>query len=239
MEEDEACGFEREMAKENKEEIKYMSKMERANLVRHHISYKPSIVKLIPLRQHQEIHGNIPINTDLTLKMRQYDKLVKVSVMMKNWRTSYEKEFGCNPIDIGLEQILNKKKELLKDAKVLIKNDLKKVKHIKGLGIRHLAGLLAYAHPKKFPSLRKYLFYCGFKDGSVATGRYSRKVHSLVHQIVVSLIRCKDDRYYPLYKQIKDDLGRRFSGYSKAKIDGMARNRVGTYFLKEVYKIWE
>jgi len=200
---------------------------------KHHISLTETV--LIPHHQHEEIHGNVPVISELNLKMRQYDKLVRLSVMLKNWRTSYEKEFGCNPIDMGLEQILKKKKELLKDAKVLIKNDLKKVKHIKGLGTRYLAGLLAYAHPKRFRNLHRFLLYCGYK-GSFS--RYSRKVKSIVHQIVVHLIMCKNEHYYPVYLKLKKDLNERFPTYGKGKIDGMAKNRMGTLLLKEIYQIF-
>jgi len=200
---------------------------------KHHIT--PTEIVLVPHKQHQKIHNNVPINTEINLKMRQYDKLVQLSIMLKNWKTSYEKEFGCNPIDIGLEQILNKKKELLKDAKVLIKDDLRKVKHIKGLGTRYLAGLLAYAHPKRFRNLHRFLLYCGYKGNNL---KYSRKVKSIIHQVVINLIMHKDKHYYALYLKIKNDLNKKFPKYRNGRIDGMARNRVGTFLLKEVYTLF-
>jgi len=204
-------------------------------LEKHHMSYSPAIIELIPRRKHQAIHGNVPISNELNLKMRQYDKLVKLSVMLQNWRTSYEREFGQNPIHVGLEQIDNKKKEMLANIEKIIKNDLKKIKHIKGLGIRYLAGLLAYAHPERFRTLHKFLLYCGYK-GSFP--RYNRKVKSIVNRIAIHLIMCKDKHYYPLYLKIKKDLKKRFPTYKKGKIDGMAKNRLGTFLLKEVYRLF-
>lgn len=206
------------------------------NLVKHHLFYKPTMIELIPHREHQEIHGNIPIINELNLKMRQYDKLVKLSVMIKNWTWAYEREFGETPINLNLEQIEKKKKEMLKKAKPLVKNDLKKVKHIRGLGLRYLAGLLAYAHPNRFPTLHRYLYYCGYTGASKVTKRYNRKVKSLVYQIVKGLIMHRDPVYYQKYLKIKSELS---DDYPKHKKDGVARNRVGTLLLKEFYRIFK
>lgn len=202
---------------------------------KHHISYEPPITIRIPHKLHQEIHGNVPIKTELNLMMRQYDKLVKFSVMLQNWKTSYEKEFGQNPIDVGLKEISDRKEDIMEVVKSIIKSDLEKVKHIKGLGVRYLGGLLAYAHPKRFPSLRRFLSYCGYKGNWKVTQKYSRKVKSLVHQIVVQMIMHKDKEYYTLYLKIKQDLSKKFPNYRKGKIDGMTKNRVGTFFLKEFW----
>ena len=207
-------------------------------LDKHHVSYDPSKTHMILHKEHQKLHGNVAIISDLTLKMRQYDKLVKLSVMLKNWLKSYQREFDLNPIDIGLEAIENKKQELMKDAKSMITDDLEKVKHIKGLGIRYLAGILAYAHPSRFASLRKFLHYCGHKQSSKVTNRYSRKICSLTRQIAISLIRQKNPIYYPLYLKIKGDLSKRNPNLRKVVIHEMALNRTGTFLLKEIYQIF-
>jgi hypothetical protein len=157
--------------------------------------------------------------------------------MNKNWLRAYERSFGLNPIG-ELKQIDKKKQNVIKDIKSILKDEVKKVKHIKGLGPRYLAGILAYAHPNRFPSLRKFLVYCGYKQSAKVTGRYNRKVCGLVNQIVRSIIIKKDKRYYSLYIKIKDELARDHPDYPKGKIDGMARNRVGTFLLKEIYNIF-
>lgn len=208
------------------------------SIVKHHISHKPPIVQFIPLKKHQKIHDNIPIISDLSLKMRQYDWLVKVSVMLKNWSTAYKRQFGENPIDIGLAEIEMKKKEILKDAKVIIREDLKKVTHIKGLGVRFLAGLLAYAHPSRFSNLHKFLHYCGYKGSAKISKKYSRKVCSLVHQIAKSLLMHKDPEYYSLYQKLRNDLRSKYPNARKIKTYNIAINRVGTFFLKEIYYIF-
>jgi hypothetical protein len=164
--------------------------------------------------------------------------LIKLSTMIKNWFHAYRRTFGLNPINLELKEIEAKKKSILKDVRGMLKEEHKKVKHIKGFGVRYLAGILAYAHPNRFPSLRKFLVYCGYKQSAKVTRKYNRKVCGLVNQLVKSVIMHKDEKYYPLYLKMKGDLAKRCPTYSKKKIDCMARNRVGTFLLKEIYNLF-
>jgi hypothetical protein len=214
------------MVKMNK--IEYMD--------RHHVSYNPPKIVLIPHQEHERIHGNIPKVDELNLKMRQYDKLVQLSVMLKNWLYSYQREFRTNPVNIGLEEVEIKKKEALKEIKRMVKNELPKVQHIKGLGVRYLAGLLAYAHPSRFPNVGRYLYYCGYTKASKINGRYNRKVCSLVHQVAKQLIIKKDPKYSPLYLKIKAEQPKQ---YTKIKKHRIALNRIATLFLKEFYSLFK
>ena len=111
------------------------------------------------------------------------------------------------------------------------------MKDIKGLGLRLLAGLLACAHPKRFPTLSRYLAYCGYKQSSWRKGsnNYSRVAKTLGWQITKSLIMHTDPKFYPLYLKIKEDLRNKYPDYTKGKIDGMAKNRISTFLLKEMY----
>lgn len=200
----------------------------------HHISHDPEITVMIPHREHQEIHNSVPIVSSLSLKMREYDALTKMIVVQKNWLHGFEKDFGYRP-DVGLHHFAQLKKQLMKEVKQMVIEDLKKVKHIKGLGVRYLAGLLAYANPKRFRTLHRYLLYCGYKG---AYRKFNRTVKSIVYQIVVQLIMHKDGHYYPLYLKIKEDIRKRFPKYRKIKIDRISKNRLGTFFLKEFYRIF-
>lgn len=210
------------------------------NLVSHHISYQPPIIQTVCQKCHQKIHGRIPIINDLNLKMREYDRVNKAVISFKNYYSSFLREFNQElpNATIIIQSLESQKKQILKDIKSMIKDDLKKVDYIKGLGLRLLAGLLAYADPKRFPSLRKFLHYCGHKKSSKITKKYSRKVNSIVYQIVTGTIMHKDTKYYPLYRKIKENLSERNPQFRKAKIDGMAKNRTGTFLLKEIYTIF-
>jgi len=72
--------------------------------VKHHVSYNPAIVVEIPIYEHHRIHGNVPIKNELTLKMRRYDYLTKLSVMLKNWLSAYKSEFDQDEASMELEK---------------------------------------------------------------------------------------------------------------------------------------
>ena len=72
--------------------------------VKHHVSYNPAIVVEIPIYEHHRIHGNVPIKNELTLKMRRYDYLTKLSVMLKNWLSAYKSEFDQDEAGMELEK---------------------------------------------------------------------------------------------------------------------------------------
>lgn len=204
----------------------------------HHISYEPEITVDIPLELHHEIHNTSPIRTELTNLMRQYDKLTKLLIMNKNWEKAFRKEFG-DTLVVNLEQIQQERKKILRMVKQFLKEDLKKVSHIKGLGGCYLASILAYAHPKRFSSLRKFLCYCGYKEHSFKhTKKYSRKVHSIGFMIAKSVIMKKDPKYYKIYLEIKESLREKHKNKPKIATERMARNRLVTLVFKEIYVIF-
>lgn len=178
----------------------------------------------------------------LTELMRRYEKIVKISKMLQNQYKAYVREFGDTR---GLEQIKSfvktfecEKIRILDEVRPLITDKLDKVNHIKGLGVRYLAGILAYAHPRGFPSLCNFLSYCGRVSSTKKTGRYNHRVSSLLFQISDLLIMNKDRRYYSLYLKIKTDLSEKYLNYPRWRIHRMAKNRIETYLLKEIYELF-
>jgi hypothetical protein len=210
-------------------ETKYMDK--------HHVSRHPPKTVLTPHRDHQKIHNKVPIIDELTLKMRQYEKIIQLSVMLKNWKHSFNREFGVSPINISMEQLGAEKKKILREVELLIRNQLQllKVPHIMGIGTCSLAELLAFAHPERFPTLNRYLFYCGYTKASKITKRYNRKVCGLIFRITNQLIR-ENPKYYALYRKIKEEQPADFSKIRKHRV---AMNRVATLFLKEFYCLFK
>ena len=209
------------------------------NSERHHPDKKnkPEVVLLIPRKEHQIIHNISPVDTELSRKMRQYEKVNRLVVSQKNWITSFKKDFGTSP-EIGLEKSLMLKKALLKEVNKLIKTDLEKVSHIKGLSTISLAGILARAHPNQFSSRWKFLCYCGYTQTSRVTHKYNRGVKSAVHQTVESLIKWKNKPYYDLYKKFKASFQEVYPN-RKMKCHKMAMNRAGTFMLKEIYGLFQ
>jgi len=195
---------------------------------------QPDYTVAIPHKEHMKLHSINPIYSPLTNKMREYDKVVTIISVMKNWTTGFEKDFDYKP-EIHLKELEQLKRSLAKELKFLVKDDLKKI-HIQGLNVVGLSGILAYAHPSRFKSLRKFLFYCGYKQSSRELKHYCRKIKPIMYILVRDIIMNKDEKYYPLY--LKKDAKIRQPEKSKMAIHRIAMNRVATFVLKEVYNIW-
>ena len=207
------------------------------NLEIHHISYNPPKTVVVCRRCHQRIHGNLPIIDELKVKIAEYDRIVQLITLINNWKKGYSKDYGMEP-HIDTSFLRRRKRELEIEIKQIIKSEGKKILELKCISGILLAKLLAYAHPKRFPSLRKFLHYCGFKKSARITNRYSRKAKTTVWLMVRMLIMTKNEVYYPLYLRIKQKLSQRFPNYSKRRIDGMARLRVGVFLLKYLYEVF-
>jgi hypothetical protein len=207
---------------------------EKRLLEKHHIS--PSKVVLIPREEHMKIHGILPIRNELSKEARIYDALNRFIINLKVWRTNFEKDFGTKNLFDAINILEQEKHRFENILKKKTKEDSERFKDIKGIGGTYLARLLAYAHPNRFPSLRKFLHYCGFKESSSVLQTYNHKVKPIVHAMTVQVIRKKDKKYYPLYLEIKRSLKERHPGHPKAEIDGKAINRLSTLILKEIYR---
>ena len=206
---------------------------------KHHLSHNPSITEVIPHKIHQKLHGINLIESDLALKMRRYDKLTRLNIGLMNWSYAYRKEFGLNvKLPVDLTPIQEERRLIIKDVKRLLKRELRLTRHIGGFGPRCLGGILAFAHPSRFPSLSKFLAYCGYKNSVRVKKRYSRRAKSLARLATEETITKKDSHYYVLYNKMKEDMMRRYPDYPKIIIEVKARNRVATFLLKEIYSIF-
>lgn len=169
--------------------------------------------------------------------MRKYLRVTKDLARMKNRAKAYEREFGSSEAYKEIIKILEKEKQkVLKEVKPLIAKELEIAKDMKGVDIALMARLLASAHPKNFPTLSRYLLYCGYKEWSKKhTKRYNREAHTVAWLMASNLIMKKDSKFYPLYLKIKEDLRQKYPDYTNGKIHGMAMNRLATFVLKHIY----
>lgn len=201
---------------------------------KHHTSYKPPVTIFLCRKCHQETHNKLPIEGRLTEVMRQYHLYTKLGVQLKNWSKAWNKQFGQlndSQLEAFLKDIEVKQKELLKEAKYELGDKVELCEKWRGVGIRHLAYMFAFANPKRFPSLRKFLYYCGRKGEARKNKNFSRIVSTTAYQIAISLIRTKNEKYYPLYLKIKNELNNEKKGINHGK----ALNRISTLWLKEFY----
>lgn len=203
---------------------------------------KPKETSPILHKAHQKIHGIEVKDTPLFRKFHQYATVTKISVIIQNWRYGYHKEYETEPPNINIDEVKKLKTQILKELSAMIKDDLPQIKHIKGVGIVSLSGILAYAHPSRFPSLRKFLFYCGFTEASKRlrkpTGalRYNPLIKPIMFNAVECMIRAKDHTYYQLYLKFKEDMKLKYPTYKSTHY--VAINRTATFLLKELYSIY-
>lgn len=180
----------------------------------------------------------------------QYRQVTRDCARFKNIIQAHEWEFGVEDgyagAIVSLEQT---KKILLKKMRPYIKDDLKKFKtanpDIKGVGIALIAQLLASAHPKNFSSLSRYLAYIGYKARTFyktfengkgkGRGQFGRDAHNVVVLMANGAIRakaeCTDKWYYSIKAQFQEDN----PTWSNGMCHGKAKNRLGTYILKQIY----
>ena len=183
---------------------------------------------------------SIPQRKDLqvTFLMGWYLQFMKETARSKMRQKSCEKEYGHSESYVEIITSLEKqKKAVLDKLKPLLEEEMNKVEDLNGIGLRYIAGLLAAANPKRFPTLSKFLSYCGYKESSwqEGKGKFNRDAKCLAWQMSKSIILHKDPKFYPLYLKLKQDLRNKYPDYSKAKTNGMAINRTSTFILKELY----
>lgn len=169
--------------------------------------------------------------------VREYDAITKQVVAMKNWQIGFTKDFGESP-NIGLRDLERRKWRLKAHLRLKMAPELSKVEHIEGLGAIGLSTILAYAHPERFPSQRKFLYYCGFTQASRVNKKYNRRIKPALFIMVLKIIQNKDPKYYPLYLKLKTDAATKKPDATKGYINAIAFNRTATFLLKEIYSIW-
>lgn len=196
---------------------------------------KPDFTIPISHKEHQKIHNTTPIMTYLSKRIREYTMLCRMTITMKQWLIAYKKDFDKTP-DIGLKKIESLKNKMVREFKKL-SLEYKEFSgfNIRGIGAITLMTILAYAHPNRFPSLRKFLFYCGYKQSSRVLKHYNRKIKPAMYNSVLCVIKYKDEKFYPLYLKLKDEISKQFPNKSKYTQNKMAMNRTATFILKEIY----
>lgn len=166
-----------------------------------------------------------------------YERTTKYIAALKNSAQAYEKEYGeSNPTILeGIKTSEKLKKALLRQLVKVFKSELSQFNDIKGVGERYVVGILLEAHPKNFKTLSRFLIYCGLKSKESTNGKFNRQAKALFHQIAVNVVMQKDEKYYPFYKKIKEELKEKHEDWTKGHVDNAAKNRIATFIAKEFY----
>jgi len=185
-----------------------------------------------------EVHDRFPKSDELSLAVRQYDAITKLKKVVERWSRHYEAMFG-NRAEVEIAGLERARKKLRSVIEKLVEEDFEELPSIEGLSKFLLGKLLAYAHPRRFPTLRKFLRYCGYRGTAKYDGKYCRRAKSTAYLMVWSVIIHKDREFYPRYLKMREEFSRDNPDWSKGKVDGVVRNRLATLLLKKIYRnIW-
>jgi len=191
-----------------------------------------------------------PSDEDINLRRlyTMYRQVTRDIVRMKNIKSSLKWEYGMAGYDAAIKSLEQSKREIFSQMRPLIKEDLKRFREIKGtkgIGPMLLAQLLAVAHPKNFPSLSKFLSYCGckastfwktFEDGEgKGRGRHNWDAKIIGYLLASSVLKQQDPCLKEWYYDIKEQFQTDHPDWSKGKCHGKAMNRLRTFLMKEIY----
>lgn len=142
----------------------------------------------------------------MIIAMAKYEQVNKDLVSLKNRRKAMLREYGDIPVYEKMISLFEEEKQsLLKEVRPYIREELSRVKHIKGVGSTLTARLLAVAHPNRFSTKSKYLLYCGYKAICWETNKYNRTAKSMLYLMAEQTLRKSDPFYRSLYDKIKAD----------------------------------
>lgn len=141
---------------------------------------------------------------------------------------------GTFPYDIAIDTLKAAENSCLKKIVKLAPPVPQSVK-IKGLGPRIWAGIFIKANPVNFPTLSRYLRYCGLVDQKQLGTKWSRHARMLYHLLAESVMKYRDGRFRPIYDECKKDIAVSHSDYTRKHIHNAALNRTATFLAKEIY----
>lgn len=181
---------------------------------------------------------------DIKLKfiVGKFEQLTKVTTGLKNRRFFAEKEYGrIDLYDKTIAIFEEEKTKLIDSAMPLLSPEFRRLKHIKGVDKRLIARLISIAHPRDFPTLSKWLVYCGYKG--FVLSRYKKgkgkrpnyQAKSILHLMAKGTMVHGDKNYRSIYDQCKERYSKEHPDYIKGRIHGMALNRVATLIAKEIW----
>lgn len=141
---------------------------------------------------------------------------------------------GTLPYDIGIDTLKASENSCLKKIVKLAPPVTQSLK-IKGLGPRLWAGIFITANPANFPTLSRYLRYCGLVDKEQLGTKWNRHACMLYHMLADEVMKHKDEKFRPIYDQCKSDIAEKYPEYTKLHIHNGALNRTATFLAKEIY----
>lgn len=178
--------------------------------------------------------------------MGKYEVLTIAIAGFKNRAHYAEKEFGkfdflqTHIKDFELEKI-----KLVKTTELLLANEIKIIQ-IRGISTTLIARLLAQAYPHDFPTLSRWLAYCGYKGymkkrNEKGKGKRPNFVAKMIlHIMATQMLKFNNPIYRPLYDRCKLRYQTEHPEWAekkatKGQAHRKAMNIVATYIAKEFW----
>lgn len=186
----------------------------------------------------------------LAMYYHMYLTYQKSRILLENQLRAAKRYYGEHVgqlfgMELALDQLKPKEEGLLKEIDFVAPKVPPALDRIKGFGPRIWAGVVCVADPRHFASVNGYLKYCGYIDREVLKNKYSRDAKLIYWLLTDQIIKHNTEPYRTKYDEIKQAQGELHpdwlekSGYKegRGRIDNIARNRVGTMLVKDVYRI--
>lgn len=171
----------------------------------------------------------------------KFEALTQIIIGLKTRSRFAEKEYGeFDFLKPQIKALEREKIKLIKSTKPLLTKETQVIS-IRGISTTLIARLLSQAHPKHFPTLSRYLAYCGYEG-------YMKKRHEkgkgkrpnyLAHGVLAfmakSMLMNKNPTYRALYDKCKLRYQTEHPEWSKLHIHNKALNIVATFIAKEFW----
>ena len=141
---------------------------------------------------------------------------------------------GVLPYDIAIEALKSPEKDCLKKI-IKLSPPIPEGLKIRGLGPRLWAGIYITANPANFPTLSRYLRYCGLVSKEQIGTKWNRHACMLYHLLAEEVMKQRDGHFRPVYDKCKADIAERYPEYTKLHIHNAALNRTATFLAKEIW----
>lgn len=133
---------------------------------------------------------------------RRFYKLQKARVILENQSKAFYRYFGSSEdtgaMDIALNTLEAAEHSYLQRVENYIPQMPARLHRIKGMGERLWAGIMVTADPTNFPTLSRYLRFCGLVDRKQLEHKFNRHARALYYLLADGIVKARDPKFLSL-----------------------------------------
>jgi len=207
------------------------------------------VMKLQPELFREFIEDDI-LTAKVRLAYGSLENTERTMVQEKNRLIALEKRLELFSLDGFERELVERQQDVVKSFQKKFEGDTKLLKQlvhqcpewkeifqpIKGCGERVASGLIGYiGRPDRFPDNYHLRSYSGMKKKK-GDQNFCHPLKRTLYFFAGGVIRAKNEKWYPLYLDIKKYYSEKHPDWRKGKVDNHARKFIETKFLDEVYE---